>query len=40
MTEIALRRGLSNVVASPRVTTGEQGKIVSVRSLHISQVLT
>ena len=27
MIEIALRRGFSEVVASPRVTTGEQGKI-------------
>ena len=26
MIEIALRRALSKVVASPRVTTGEQGK--------------
>ena len=26
MIEIALRRGFSEVVASPRVTTGEQGK--------------
>jgi hypothetical protein len=40
MIEIALRRRLSEVVAGLRVITGEQGKIVSVRSLHISQVLT
>ena len=44
MIEIAFRRGLSEVVASPRVATGEQQKTdrptVSVRTLHIGQVLT
>jgi hypothetical protein len=41
MSEIALRRGLSKVVAGPRVTTGVEGKTdVSVRRLHISQGLT
>jgi hypothetical protein len=41
MIEIALRRGISQVVASPRVAGGEQGKTdVSVRTLHIGQVLT
>jgi hypothetical protein len=42
MIEIALRRRLSEVVAGLRVATGEQGRKtdVSVRSLHISQVLT
>ena len=41
MIEIAFRRRFSKVVAGLRVATGEQGKTdVSVRSLHISQVLT
>jgi len=40
MIEIALHRGFSKVVASPRVVRGEQGKTVSVRSMHVSQVLT
>jgi len=41
MIEIAFRRGLSEVFASPRVATGEQQKTdVSVRTLHIGQVLT
>ena len=41
MIEIAFRRGLSKVIANRRVVRREQGKTdVSVRSMHVSQVLT
>jgi hypothetical protein len=41
MIEIAFHRRFSNVVANPRVATEEQGMTnVSVRSMHVSQVLT
>jgi hypothetical protein len=41
MIEIAFRRRFSKVVASPRVVRGERANTnVSVRSMHVSQVLT